>query len=259
MTARVAVNQIWMRHFGRPLVESVEDFGRRAKKPIQSDLLDWLAVDLMENDWKMKRIHRLIVTSKAYRMASRDEKLEDEGWVIEHGNPYYQVRSSLRMESQVVRDSLLSLAGKLEEKLNGPPIDPNQPSNRRSLYFRQSRDHHHKFVNMFDDADILRCYRRQESIIPQQALTLFNSKLAYESARQIAANLTELDLSDQAFVEEAFLLILCRQASSEEVRSCLDALNELAGLSLNKADQKIRARTGVVLGIINSNDFVTIR
>ena len=124
-TARVAINQIWMRHFGTPLVESVEDFGRRAKKPIQSGLLDWLAVDLMENGWRMKRIHRLIVTSRAYRMASRDKGVQ-----IEHGNPFYQVRSSSRMESQVVRDSFAFFGWNTERSTRRSPDRPQfkQPS-----------------------------------------------------------------------------------------------------------------------------------
>ena len=263
LTARVAVNQIWMRHFGQPLVDPVTDFGRRAEPPAQQKLLDWLAIDLIEKGWQMKRIHKLIVMSNAYRMSDQ-ENVQSRKQDPE--NKYYCERRPFRMESQVVRDSLLRLSSQLEEKLGGPPIDPKSQamSTRRSLYFRQSRDHQHKFVGMFDDADILRCYRRQESIIPQQALTLANSRLAHDSARRIAAQLSKKTKSDTEFVEQAFRLVLCRRPHPEESVACLDSLKELNKSPASKpkpqqGDAKLRARTFVVLAILNSNDFVTIR
>ena len=255
LTARVAVNQIWMRHFGRPLVDPVTDFGRRAPQPVQQQLLDWLAVDLVENGWKMKRLHRMILLSRVYRLSGMASEQSLSG-----GNSYYLCRTPIRMESQVIRDSLLKLSGQLEEKLGGPPIDPasQASSSRRSLYFRQSRDHQHKFIGMFDDADILRCYRRQESIIPQQALTLANSRIAFQAASKIAGNLSSGSLSDRDFAQTAFQLILCRKPDSEEVKACTEALDQFRLLAQGKENQ-VRTRTLLVLGLLNSNDFITIR
>lgn len=265
LTARVAVNQIWMRHFGQPLVEPVTDFGRRTQAPLHQELLDWLAVDLMENGWKMKRLHKLIILSNAYQMSPQPASTQTSA---EHPqaqtNELYTFRSPIRMESQVVRDSLLQLAGTLEERLGGPPIDPKSDTKRRSLYFRQSRDHQNKFVGMFDDADILRCYRRQESIIPQQALTLANSRLAYQSAQRITANLSQElagqeNPEDNQFVKLAFLTILGREPSKAESTTVLQALAELKQLSSGQPNSLSRSRTNIVMALINSNDFVTIR
>lgn len=259
LTARVAVNQIWMRHLGRPLVDPVTDFGRRAKAPVQQKLLDWLAVELMENGWKMKRIHKLIVTSKAYRMSG---KLSHEDRIQQAtAEEYYLIRSPIRMESQVVRDSLLKLSGQLKEQLGGPPIDPNRQanSNRRSLYFRQSRDHQHKFIGMFDDADILRCYRRQESIIPQQALTLVNSKLAFQSAQKISQALSAKTRTQDEFIDQAFQTILSRSPSPEEELICRQSLETLDKLAAKQPKNDGRSRANFVLALINSNDFVMIR
>ncbi|MEC9093547.1 MAG: PSD1 and planctomycete cytochrome C domain-containing protein [Planctomycetota bacterium] len=257
LTSRVAVNQIWMRHFGKPLVDPVTDFGRRSKPPVQQQLLDWLAADLLENGWKMKRIHKLIMMSRAYRMSGQVETLAKDP-----SNEYYRFRQPLRMESQVVRDSLLRLSGQLEEKLGGAPIDPKAQamSFRRSLYFRQSRDHQHKFVGMFDDVDILRCYRRQESIIPQQALTLANSKLAFIAASKINEKLSQdKTIKDPGFIDRSFRLILGRPPTVKELGVCLDSLDSLKNLSAGRNDSLQRSRTNLILALINSNDFVTIR
>ena len=257
LTARVAVNQIWMRHFGKPLVDPVTDFGRRSKPPIQQRLLDWLAADLVENGWKMKRIHRLILMSRTYRRSGQVETGE-----IDPTDEYYRYRQPLRMESQVIRDSLLRLSGQLEEKLGGPPIDPKAQamSFRRSIYFRQSREHQHKFVGMFDDADFLRCYRRQESIIPQQALTLANSKLAFIAASKINEELSQdKTMKDPEFIDRSMRLILGRPPTVKELGVCLESLERLKNLTSGRNDGLQRSRTNLILALINSNDFVTIR
>lgn len=95
----------------------------------------------------------------------------------------------VRMEAQVVRDSLLHLAGELDCSMGGPPLPVAGDSRRRSLYFVHSHNEHHKFLAVFDDANVLECYRRAESIVPQQALALSNSKLALSMADKIAADL----------------------------------------------------------------------
>jgi len=191
LTARVAVNQIWLRHFGQPLVDPVTDFGRRTKAPPQQALLDWLAVELMESGWSMKHLHRLIVTSRTYQLSASTVHADPVTVKADPDNLFHWRRMPVRMESQVIRDSLLHLAGVLNPKLGGPTIDPKKSAGiyRRSLYFTHSRDGRHQFLSMFDDADILRCYRRNESIVPQQALAMANSKLALSMARKIAERL----------------------------------------------------------------------
>lgn len=255
LTARVAVNQIWMRHFGRPLVEPVTDFGRRTPEPRLRELLDWLAVELMENGWKMKPIHRLIVTSKTYRMSPLANSAENR--TIDPDNRFYWYRSPIRMESQVIRDSLLFLSGQLDVTMGGPPVDPNKPSVRRSLYFRQSRDHQHRFVSMFDDADILRCYRRQESIIPQQALAMANSRIVFECAQKLYSRLQGHRLNDDDFVERAFQLLLGQHPAAKEKQALLDALTKWK--VSNPKGGADRSRILLLIALLNSNEFITVR
>lgn len=266
LTARVAINHIWMRHFGQPLVETETDFGLRAVRPVQHELLDWLAAELMENNWSMKHIHRLIMTSQCWQLASSTMGCDDATLAADPDNNFYWRRKPLRMESQVVRDSLLQLAGALDLTMGGPSLDANSRStnNRRSLYFKHSRDDQNEFLAMFDDADILRCYRRSESVVPQQALALANSELALTMARRVAANITSAAVensADDRFVTAAFEIVLCRQPTAQELAVCLDAMSETRSVLQGKSPDQIqqRSRENLVHALINHNDFITVR
>ena len=272
LTARVAVNHIWLRHFGQPLVESVTDFGRRAQRPQQQELLDWLAVELMRNGWRMKPLHRLMVTSQVYRLSTEAGQVSESARLHDPENHFYWRRKPIRMEAQVIRDSLLRLAGKLDATMNGPSIDPKTAGTtfRRSLYFKHSRDDQHKLLTMFDDADIFRCYRRAESVLPQQALALANSRLSLELASHVAERLSlamrmprESGDFDTDFTRRAFELILCRQPTGEERNACLQALAkwrrlpaEDAAVAANTVPREYR---NLVHALLNHNDFITIR
>ncbi|MFG0332285.1 MAG: DUF1549 domain-containing protein, partial [Maioricimonas sp. JB049] len=247
LTARVAVNHIWLRHFGQPLNETVTDFGRQAKAPPLQDLLDWLAVELMENDWSMKHMHRLIVTSQAYRMSTEAALADEATRQADPQNQYHWRRLPVRMESQIVRDSILHLAGELNLELGGPTVPPtDQKARRRSLYFTHSRDDRHKFTSMFDDADIQQCYRRAESIIPQQALALANSRVSLEMARALARKMSQQATDEDMFVHEAFLTILGREASSDERAACQQTLQAVNELLADRADRLVRSRAAVI-------------
>jgi hypothetical protein len=265
LTARVAVNHIWLRHFGEPLVESVTDFGRRANEPVHKELLDWLAVEFMENNWSMKHLHRLLVTSQTYRLSASTADADEASQKTDPTNQYFWRRNSVRMESQVIRDSLLQLAGALNPTIGGTTIDPQKEDNvfRRSIYFTHSRDDKHNFLSMFDDADILRCYRRGESIIPQQALSMANSKLSLAMSRTIAGRLpTDLgEVNDKDFVAAAFEMILCTRPTDEELNACLEAINSTKGILAGRSATKpeLRARENLIHALLNHNDFVTIR
>jgi hypothetical protein len=171
----------------------------------------------------------------------------------------------MRMESEVVRDSLLRLAGALDATLGGPTIDPKKDTAvfRRSLYFTHSRDDQHEFLAMFDNADIQRCYRRSESIVPQQALTMANSRLTLAMARQLAARLNQElpSTDDAAFVRTAFETILCRLPDDDELATCLETLSRIKQLlsSQSHSQADTRAREDLIHAFLNHNDFVTIR
>ena len=256
-TARVAVNHVWMRHFGEPLVESVFDFGRRAKRPLQVELLDYLATEFIASGWSFRHLHRQMVTSRAYRLSS--SKIGAEAAMkIDAENRSYWRANTRRMEAEVVRDSLLQLAGTLDRRVGGPSLDPMTATSRRSLYFRHSRDDKNKFLSMFDGADHLRCYRRNESIVPQQALALSNSKLALELAEKIAIRFREEGEDLDQFIGALFEIILCRKPDGEERAACLEFCESLRAV-IAEAGSDARVRVRLVHALLNHNDFVTIR
>ncbi|HYF00085.1 MAG TPA: PSD1 and planctomycete cytochrome C domain-containing protein [Planctomycetota bacterium] len=240
LTARVAVNHVWLRHFGTPLVDSVFDFGRNAKPPTHPELLDWLAVEFMESGWSLKHLHRLIVTSAAYRMASGPPR------------PDLRCYPEHRLEAEAVRDGLLAASGGLDPEMGGPDLDnaSDVASRRRSLYFSHFAEDggRMKFLEIFDAADPTEAYRRHPSITPQQALALTNSRLAVDSARRLAGTLA--DLPDDAFVIEAFERILSRRPSDAEAAACS---------SLLRGGPSGPSRESVVRVLFSHHDFVTVR
>ena len=264
LPARVAVNHIWMRHMGRPLVPTVFDFGRKGTPPTHPELLDWLAVELIEHNWSMKHIHRLIVTSQVYRLSSSSAGASPETIAHDPENKFYWRANPIRMEAQLVRDSLLHLAGELDLTRGGPSIPANdETSKRRSLYFVHSHNEHQKFLSMFDDASVLDCYRRAESIVPQQALALENSPMATVMGEKIAQRLATANpaATDNEFIRAAFLTILSVEPSSEELSLAVEGLARLTVIAKqkNRPNPEAYARISLVQALLNHNDFVTIR
>jgi mono/diheme cytochrome c family protein len=246
LAARVAVNHIWLRHFGTPLVETVVDFGLRAPKPLHQDLLDYLAVELIESGWDMKHLHRLMLSSKAWQRNSSNFAADKKTLANDLSNQYYWRMNNRRMEAQVVRDSLLSLAGTLDLTQGGPSVAASPKVRRRSLYLFHSRDGRSKFLATFDDADVFACYRRSESIVPQQALAMMNSQTAVEATSKIASGFKP-DMGSEAFVQAAFLKILAREPT---------AIERTESLSFLKTQPK---RDYFIHVLINHNDFLVIR
>ena len=272
LTARVLVNHVWTRHFGQPLVASVTDFGRHGSAPTHPELLDWLAVDFMKHGWSLKHLHRLLVLSDTYRMSSSPDI--GKGGVdrefsrcaeADPENHFYWRMNAVRMDAQTLRDSMLHLAGLLRLELGGPTIDPEKPDTamRRSLYFTQSRDDQHKFLEMFDNANIKECYRRDESILPQQALALANSELTSRSAVALAKRIQagNPDASDEDFARNAFETVLGFVPSNDELDACrqsLSAFRQAQTKGESKATDS-KARADLVQALLNHNDFITLR
>jgi hypothetical protein len=257
LAARVAVNHIWMRHFHAPLVASVFDFGRNGARPTHPELLDWLAVEFMESGWSMKHLHRLIVTSRAYRMTSSLGAAPAEA-ARDPENRFLWRMNVGRMEAEVVRDSLLHVAGLLEQRLGGQELENSQAltTRRRSLYYscNPEGDGKSEFGALFDAPDAGECYRRTRTVVPQQALALTNSRLVHEVSARLAASLwEELPAADPtgpaAFVSAAYEAVLGRRPGPAELHACADFL-KAAGP---------RAREGLVRVLLNHNDFVTVR
>ena len=253
LAARVAVNHLWLRTMGMPLVADVTDFGIRANAPIHQDVLDFLAVELMENGWSLKHVLKLITTSQAYQRSSSILHAAPESLTTDPSNAYYWRANGKRMTSQMLRDSILSSADRIDFSMGGAPVPIGTPSDRRSLYFRHSRDDIHRFHAAFDDANILECYRREESIAPQQALTLMNDKRVFEVCDKLAEQSIAAHRNRDEFLVDVFEQVLVRAPTGAELNTCMDALSAMEGTT------ETRARATVFLALFNHNDFATIR
>jgi hypothetical protein len=284
LAARVAVNHIWMRHFGEPLVGNVFDFGLRSPAPRHVRLLDWLAVEFMENGWSLKHLHRLIVTSRTWQMASTVEPaVAAQNRAVDPDNHFLWRMNVRRLDAEIIRDSVLAVTGQLDPALGGPDIDftEGETSRRRSIYLRHAYEKQMTMLVLFDAASPTECYRRSESIIPQQALALVNSSLALGHSRLLSRQLAreigaDGEASRRRFVNSAFLTVLSRPPADEELQDCLQFLDEQIGILSEPsrlttfpggtaprvelaADPRQRALDNLVHVLLNHNDFVTVR
>ena len=282
LTARVAANHMWLRHFGEGIVPTMFNFGSSGQPPSHPKLLDWLAIEFMENEWSMKTMHRLMVTSNTYRMRSRSER-HHPGLSKDPDNTYLWRMNSRRMESEAVRDSMLYLAGQLDPVMGGPEIDANKGEDlwRRSVYFQHTPDTQVTFLKLWDSPSPNECFRRNESITPHQALSLSNSKVSLAMSRKLAAALTdrvgESERYHARFIDEAFGTIIGRPPSSKERNESQKFLvaqaslygdaENLQGFETGTKNEKVppsahphlRARESLVHVFFNHNEFVTIR
>ncbi|MBM3848348.1 MAG: DUF1553 domain-containing protein, partial [Verrucomicrobia bacterium] len=255
LTARVAINHIWTRHFHSPLVNSMFDFGRNGSSPEHPELLDWLAVELMEHGWQMKPIHYQIVTSRAYRRSSKPDGI---GRTADPENKTYWRMNAGQLESEAVRDSILHVAGELDFGHSGPPLPNSQAedSRVRSIYFEcfPEPGGASEFAEMFDAPSPMECYRRTETIVPQQALAMANSRLSSERSRALAARLAtrfqaEGEEGPDAFIRAAFETVLSRQPRPAEHEAAREFLR----------DTKESGHQSLLHALFNHHDFVTIR
>jgi hypothetical protein len=274
LTARVAVNHVWRWHFGRALVETTSDFGRKGARPSHPELLDWLAVELMDNGWHFKPIHRLVVTSNTYRQRSASKENASDP-----DNHYLSRFPLQRMEAEEVRDSVLHLAGELDATMGGVEIPHEQGLSvrRRSLYFAHHGESKMQMLEIFDAANPCDCYRRSSTIVPQQALALANSDLTLHNSRLLARRLNH-DIGSAAAAEfaiAAFEQVLGRPPTQAEHAAALVFLDRQHRLYQDAAKGSptddtlaatapasvpaLRARESLVHVLFNHNDFVTIR
>ncbi len=278
LTARVAMNHVWLRHFGRGLVPTPADFGRNGRPPSHPQLLDWLAREFTAQNWSMKAMHRLILTSSTYRMASTPDEANAK---IDPDNVFLWRMNSRRLEAEVVRDNLLFVAGNLDLTMGGPDIDHKLglTSKRRSLYLRLAAEKEVEFLKIFDGPSVTECYERKPSVVPQQALALANSELALAQARILAARVAEASGDNNAakFIARSFQQVLARRPTRQELRLCTDFLErqteqgeapisvKATPISLKadpgkpSTDAARRARENLMLVLLNHNDFVTVR
>eukprot|EP00913_Durusdinium_trenchii_P023308 g21886.t1 len=258
LTARVLVNRIWLHHFGSGIVGTPADFGRLGERPTHPQLLDWLASEFMTPEspaaagkgWSMKHIHRLILTSTAYRQQSQRRPELDSR---DPDNRLYGRKSIQRLDAESLRDALLSISGRYNEKLYGPPVPvmedavgrfvvgkenkngENRPGKvipldgneyRRSLYVQVRRTRPLSVLSTFD-APVMEpnCEMRNSSTVTPQSLMLMNGDYVIARANDLAKRLMRHTAKPDKQIEQAYQLVFGRRPSQRESRTALDFYN----------------------------------
>lgn len=276
LVARVMVNRLWQQHFGMGLVKTVNDFGTRGDPPSHPELLDWLAATLMENGWRLKAIHRLIVLSSAYRQASHSEN--ETRFAREDPENRLLWRSNRRrLSAEEIRDAMLAVSGRLNLKAGGPsvmvPVEEDlvkllykpsqwkvssnpQENDRRSVYLIAKRNLRLPFMDTFDAPALLTsCARRESSTHPPQALEMLNGTFSNDLAEAFAGRLRRECSGDQeAIVDRAFWLATGRSPTAPETQKAVAFLRDRAGDDLG-----LRQETKeFALAMFNLNAFLYV-
>jgi hypothetical protein len=244
LTARVMVNRIWHHHFGRGIVATLDNFGRMGESPTNQTLLDWLAVEFMNQGWSIKQMHRIIMTSEAYQMVS--EYADATGAAADPANARLWRYPTFRLEGEIIRDAMMAVAGTLDRTMGGPPIFPhvdeallesldrgiwrNRPDGpevwRRSVYIYGKRSLPFPMLHVFDLADMNVSFgARSVSTVPTQALTLMNNAFVQGQAQRLADRLRQ-DAGGEAAaqVELAYELALGRPPTDAERALALELI-----------------------------------
>lgn len=191
LLARVLVNRVWLHHFGKGLVSTPSDFGKLGGKPSHPELLDWLADEFMQQGWSLKKLHRLMMTSTAYRQSAEGKAAEDPT------NVYYTRKPLVRLEAEAIRDRMLAASGQLDATLFGPPVEVTEDPTgqvivsgdrkRRSLYVQARRSRPVALMQAFD-APVMEtnCECRPVSTVATQSLMLLNGDFILDQAAQLA-------------------------------------------------------------------------
>jgi hypothetical protein len=297
LVSRVYVNRVWQNYFGRALVISDSDFGTQGELPSHPELLDWLALTFVDNDWQVKVLHRQILMSKAYRQASLARpNIAD----ADPENALYARQNRIRVSAESVRDLALSASGRLDRRLNGPSVFPPLPSGvielafvdvinrgpwreseggdryRRGVYTFFQRTSPYPLFTLFDAPDSnVACTRRETSNTPLQALTLWNDPVFMETAQMLALRLLESPADDRdSRFEHLFVICLARKPALREVEvleevyarshTIYEADEDLAnqvvrGLTIPSGvtDAEFGAWASVARVVINLDEFIT--
>ncbi len=206
LTARVMVNRVWQHLFGEGLVRTPSDFGKRGDRPAHPELLDYLATTFVEDDWSVKKLIRRVMLSRVYRQRSGDSP---DCAAVDPTNRLLWRQNRRRLDFEALRDSMLTVAGRLDGAVGGPPfaLEARPAATRRSIYAYISREEPSGLMRSFDFSNPEQhTAQRSLTTVPQQALFLLNSPFVAEQARAIAANLKASD-SDGRIVELYELLL----------------------------------------------------
>ena len=249
LAARVMVNRLWHYHMGRGFVATLNDFGFQGDEPSHPELLDWLAADLVENGWRLKRLHKMILMSRAYRLSGEAHAVNQK---IDPDNRWFWKREKRRLEAEIIRDNLLAVSGQLDKTMFGPGT-LNEGMKRRSIYFQIKRSKLIPFMQAFDWPDTLTSTAvRPNTIVAPQALFFMNNPhvkgYADAFAKRVKAAASE---SPEQMMVKAYELAFSRPPSEEEVKMGVSYLKEQPDL-----DQALSRYCQVLMSL---NEFIYVR
>ncbi len=254
MSWRVLANRIWQHHFGKGLVANASDFGRLGSPPSHRELLDFLASQLIDNEGRLKALHRLIVTSDTYKQSSYPEQWT-QAYTIDSDNTLLWRFTPRRMDAEQIRDSILQVVGTLDPRSGGP--SDSKDSHRRSIYQRILRNAPHQFLASFDAPDGSSSVAiRNRTTTPLQALVLTNSPWMLDRADELAKLLTENYSQDSERLQVAFERVLLRNPSPDEQRWVLDLIESLKTSEPSISD--LHSWREVAHALLNTNSFLYI-
>jgi hypothetical protein len=256
LLARVIVNRLWQHHLGRGLVATPSDFGSRGDRPTHPELLDWLASELIRHGWRLKPVHRLIMTSAVYRQGSQIDPSKER---LDRDNRLLWRRPGRRLEAEAIRDALLAVGGVLDPKMYGPgTLDPG--SRRRSVYFTVKRSKLVPMMQAFDAPEALTGVgERPTTTVAPQALLLMNNPHVRGYARGLARRVAPDGKTPvEDVVRVGYLAALARPPSAEELA---DAVGFVEGQAesyrvADKADGRELALADFCQVLMCLNEFV---
>ncbi|MEO8493794.1 MAG: PSD1 and planctomycete cytochrome C domain-containing protein [Planctomycetota bacterium] len=224
LLARVIVNRLWQQHLGRGIVGTPNDFGFQGERPTHPELLDWLAAELIRNEWRLKPIRKLIMTSSVYM---QDSNHNDASAKIDPNNQLLWRFSPRRLEAEVIRDSLLAVSGQLDETQFGPGT-LDEAMRRRSIYFMIKRSKLIPFLQVFDTPEPLASVgQRPSTTIAPQALIFMNNPLVREYAKSFAQRIaTGENETTEAIVRRGYVTAIARQPTEDELASSISFIEQ---------------------------------
>ena len=278
LTARVFVNRVWTWHFGKGLVGTTENFGRLGDRPTHPELLDWLAREFMRSGWSVKHLHRLILNSSTWRMASTSTDAD----VAEAVDPENRLQWKFRLQrlsAEQIRDSLLQVSGRLDASIGGKsvPLRNKQfvfnhtsedhtkyDSLRRAAFLPVIRNNLYTFFEQFDFPDpTMPTGRRNTTTVAPQTLMMMNSELVMDSADSFAKQLLERSSDDVQRVVFAYQAAFGRLPTDNETQQAIDFLSQLksqafTAIGLDRNDEQ-QAWSTFCHSLFASNEFIYVK
>jgi len=280
LAARVIVNRLWHHHFGAGLVRTPNNFGYRGALPTHPQLLDWLASELVQGDWKLKRIHKLILMSRVYRQSSLHPEGE-EYRLQDASNQYWWHANRYRLDAEGLRDAMLQVTGELDPTRGGPSFRPTmdagaleglsrkeaawqaspaEQQKRRSLYMYTKRSLLLPMMTTFNFCDTISpCGARDVTIAPTQALALMNNAFAHDRSMALAQRVLAAGEDDQIQqVQHIWQFTLSRNAKPDEVVLAIKHLAKQREHFQAESSPELLALASLCHVVINSNEFIYV-